>query len=998
MKAGIKIIILFLIIGVQQLYAYVPKEIVTPISPNATSLGEYGEVPVSPYTGLPLIQIPLHEISLSGHKIPISLSYHAGGVRPDQHPGWVGLGWSLNAGGCISRVVKDLPDEFYNAIINAMSGIDSGSGYYYQRNKLNIDWNNKSVLYNLVNENSRNNNYLYDTEPDQFSFSFLDYQGGFYLNPNGEWQVRCNKPINVIFNGNDDDFTMAYGEQSDFFNPYGTYYSSQGRSHSFKKFTIIGEDGTQYIFGDRDEAIEFSVLFFDQRNSSQWANTWYLTKIIYPEQREVEFNYTRGNFIAQINVSSYMMDYSATTNGWLFGGDCARNEGKYSYYDGSLIMPSYLSSILCDDVHVLFSTTLTQELEYDFLNKICRNKGLGAESMPILQHNDVNNPNFTPLDYPSCLERLKWWQLDRMSISKGNQLLRSYKFNYSNDINQRLTLQSVVLDKYMADSIYAYSFEYYAPELLPEYVNQTNDHWGFYNATQQSINANNLGSYYQQREPNPQVALYGTLSKITYPTGGYTKFVYESHNYKKRVTLSRNNCETLSNNKIAGGIRIKEIINSPSGLDKDAYIEKQYYYVSDFLQNRLNATVSSGVLLNPVQYNYTDYRVPILNESGGAIINAFSSLSVLPFTVNTCGTHIGYSEVVEEYSDGSFIIYKYSNADNGYLDDLADVSVQGHTSYEPYSSKDQERGLLLSKSEYNSQGIITNKTTFQYEKNDNSVNNFVGALFLNIVGICNSNYYTEATAYRNYTYSMRPKKQIETIYEGVDSLRKETSYTYNNIGLVETITTTQSDSNKQRVTLKYPNSYSGTYYEQMVENNRISPVVEKVIETINGYTYTTEFKQNNKYESNPVKPSSTYYAYGNDAYRLVSSYKYDQYYNLVESNPINAPITSYLWGYKGLYPVAEIKGLSHNVVSEKLNNSNFTMTDTPDTTALSNLRASLTTGTMTTYYYNAFGKISKIINPNGRCTTYHYDILGRLVAIKDEDGNYIEVYNYNYAH
>lgn len=40
----------------------------------------------------------------------------------------------------------------------------------------------------------------------------------------------------------------------------------------------------------------------------------------------------------------------------------------------------------------------------------------------------------------------------------------------------------------------------------------------------------------------------------------------------------------------------------------------------------------------------------------------------------------------------------------------------------------------------------------------------------------------------------------------------------------------------------------------------------------------------------------------------------------------------------------------------------------------------------------------KLKNPNGRCTTYYYDILGRLVAVKDEDGNYIEVYNYNYAH
>ena len=138
MKTGIKIIILFLIIGIQQLYAYVPKEIVTPISPNATSLGEYGEVPVSPYTGLPLIQIPLHEISLSGHKIPISLSYHAGGVRPDQHPGWLGLGWSLNAGGCISRIVKDLPDEFYNS----KNWIDAELGYYYKCNEYNVDWNN----------------------------------------------------------------------------------------------------------------------------------------------------------------------------------------------------------------------------------------------------------------------------------------------------------------------------------------------------------------------------------------------------------------------------------------------------------------------------------------------------------------------------------------------------------------------------------------------------------------------------------------------------------------------------------------------------------------------------------------------------------------------------------------------------------------------------------------------------------------------------------------
>ena len=43
----------------------------------------------------------------------VYLTYHGSGVRPDQHPGWVGLVWNLNAGGCISRIVNGLPDETY---------------------------------------------------------------------------------------------------------------------------------------------------------------------------------------------------------------------------------------------------------------------------------------------------------------------------------------------------------------------------------------------------------------------------------------------------------------------------------------------------------------------------------------------------------------------------------------------------------------------------------------------------------------------------------------------------------------------------------------------------------------------------------------------------------------------------------------------------------------------------------------------------------------------
>ena len=78
----------------------------TPKSPTAYSFAKYVDYPVSYYTGVPNISIPLYEISVGGLNIPISLSYHASGITASQEATRVGLGWSLNAGGMISRTVK----------------------------------------------------------------------------------------------------------------------------------------------------------------------------------------------------------------------------------------------------------------------------------------------------------------------------------------------------------------------------------------------------------------------------------------------------------------------------------------------------------------------------------------------------------------------------------------------------------------------------------------------------------------------------------------------------------------------------------------------------------------------------------------------------------------------------------------------------------------------------------------------------------------------------
>src|SRR6202040_1807556 len=76
---------------------------VIPITPNAASLAVYADYPNAGFTGVPSISIPLYEAKAKGLNIPISLSYNASGIKIFDIPSWVGLGWSLNAGGVISR-------------------------------------------------------------------------------------------------------------------------------------------------------------------------------------------------------------------------------------------------------------------------------------------------------------------------------------------------------------------------------------------------------------------------------------------------------------------------------------------------------------------------------------------------------------------------------------------------------------------------------------------------------------------------------------------------------------------------------------------------------------------------------------------------------------------------------------------------------------------------------------------------------------------------------
>src|SRR5258705_9994393 len=88
---------------------------IVPPSPNAMKMTEYFTQRPNMYTGTANVSVPLYTIDFDGWKLPISVSYNATGIRPNEEASEVGLGWALNATGVISRTIRGGDDLFLGA-------------------------------------------------------------------------------------------------------------------------------------------------------------------------------------------------------------------------------------------------------------------------------------------------------------------------------------------------------------------------------------------------------------------------------------------------------------------------------------------------------------------------------------------------------------------------------------------------------------------------------------------------------------------------------------------------------------------------------------------------------------------------------------------------------------------------------------------------------------------------------------------------------------------
>jgi len=518
---------------------------ILPISPNAASLGQYGKTPISYYNGTTDIRIPLYEMSIGGQKQPVSLSYHSSGIKVSQEASWVGLGWALNAGGCITRSSIG-GDDFKNAEGHYYSNIFG----YIDRGEMHIDPGNGITLTSkdnpfespdpwgfLANTNTRD----IDGEPDFFNFNFSNYSGSMFF-------IRGNS-------------TAIIKNCKDYLKP--TYSITE------KRWIIYDGNGLKYYFGGSDSSRDATVMAILPLSNNQGNVTsvdlqmdkynlqrqqfndyykiitaWYLDSIVAPNGDKIEFEYNSEMIttplVAQEDIRTLLPGSYYFNN---VGTTAAPEREEYYTYSYSIIKQSLLSRILFRNGEIKFTTSERDDLEADNFSEATQ------------EYN------------------LKTHKLEKITIKNNKEEIKSFAFDYiylgdQSKYNTCRLLLNKLTELTNSNTLNNYSFNYNMGYLPPKNSHQI-DFWGYYNKSKAPISwieapsddpalieegtlipslympelpyenspvVNSSRRFFcgRDRQTNAETIQHGVLESVKYPTGGITQFKYEPHDFENK--------------------------------------------------------------------------------------------------------------------------------------------------------------------------------------------------------------------------------------------------------------------------------------------------------------------------------------------------------------------------------------------------------------------------------------------------------------------------------
>lgn len=1005
-------------------------------SPNVASLGLFDEVPVSYFTGIPNVSIPLYSLRDGKLNVPVSLSYHASGFMPDVQPGWVGTGWALNAGGVITRSVKGLPDDLntlevaqrMNMYLDESDHVSNAAnqGFFFITSALDKSlWNNQPYISYIAGQNM-------DGESDEYRFSFPGGSGKFYLDMDGTWKVISDRPIQVIFNK---EFLSVP------FSPIrGTVLERFDYSKTFSGFTVVDSDGTRYIYGGDTNFIEYSIDFVNQDRTFWQADSWYLKEMIDPSGNKVTYEYEKGQVINQL-VQSFSQNFgTGGGSGGFWNTPCGLSGGSYREdYSGRLIYPVYLKKITSSLGSVNFSRAPSSDLTYgidgstifprpvqlDIYGTVFKNVQIDRSSeqdqvFAVLAEDARNNDSkfngyTNSLAYFGFLtKRLRRHKLTRIEVKNtSEEILKTFDFDYDIDSGKkRLTLKSVTEGDGKGNYISPYKFDYNSVDRVP-YFSEMVDHWGFYNGIKPDTKGldSDPSKYYNSRNPNFNTTKQGVLNKLTYPTGGVSKFEYELNTAGKQISADRTAIESYSGN--VGGLRIKKIITSgfPTASEN---MEKEYFYLENYKNGAdITALRSSGELGGKIQYLFKNFAVKAFTSSADYLRNQFSSISVLPGSSNSNGSHVGYSQVVERRSDKSYTVYSFTNFDNGHLDERYSTINRMVSPYGPYTSLENERGKLCSTEIRLANDVTVHKKETEYialDKQSRFARSIRGKAFQICPGT--NDWYIEGDAYKNYTYAYLPSIEKETRFDinGQNPVISIQNFVYDSYGQLKNKISLRSDLKTEVLKNYYPYDFSSLApYSDMVDSNMVSPVVRQetwvddVLQSTNSTVYSKGLSSN----VNLILPKQIVQQIQNNAPEARLDYlAYDDRGNILSLSKDRGITTNFIWSHAKKYPVAEITGIDYGTVKNSFNgslesfSSYFAKPAGPAMDLigpLNALRSSplLKDAHINTFTYEPLVGMTSQTDAKGLTTYYEYDSFQRLSNVKDHNGDIVENYSYN---
>lgn len=554
---------------------------IIPPSPTVSSLMKFEEVPVSHYTGVPDISVPLISVSSNSKDISlnISLKYHTSSIAADEISSDVGLGWNLFAGGTVSRTVKGHPDEELILASSSKSGKIGiyqtnvsnhiNNFYYFSKNllndyktyyKSNLSADDKLIANEFIWTANRTDKY--DTEQDLWQFNFYGKTGRFYIKKNDLGYLEI-VPL--------DHYNIKIVNHYD-----GSTYKPTG-------FTIFDDNGYSYVF----DIIEVS------NNSGGVRNYYYDNdEILTPVDNLFEDK--------EFNSSFHLSKVMDTNNNTLIEYQYNENEikegfAKATYREaefgnlGNNLSTIYKLYNVCGDFPPVRSfnrsSTVVRVKKLSQINIT----GVGKIKFNYLQNREDSN-----LMLPETASSLKSVTL----LNWNNGFIKKYDFTqeYRTVLEKRMFLSKIEEIDKNNQVIGSYKFSYESNDFIGKRIGK--DSWGYFNAFDEcDINS----TFEHQRNTNPAYSTTDILQKITYPTGGASIFDFESNQYSY---IANNLITDFSENKIYTPLSTDNLYFHKNSVDnivipKSTSNRKAVFYSSivltDFNTRKFSLEVYNGI-------------------------------------------------------------------------------------------------------------------------------------------------------------------------------------------------------------------------------------------------------------------------------------------------------------------------------------------------------------------------------------------------------------------